>query len=318
MAEKLTGLRESGRILQKLNRKNYFTTAHYQKNTIYQYHPLFREFLLSKSRDSLDTGRLSAIQRKAAVLLERSGQIEDAAFLFNNIGDRHGLVRLTCNHASSLIAQGRIKTLEEWITNIPAESREGEPWILYWQGVCKLSYDLSESRDYFDRAFVMFRAQNEQTGMWLSWSYAVDTILHEFEDFSRLDNYASLFDEIFQKRLPFPSLEVESRVLPCWFFIIVMRKPNHPEIEKLAHRIFMYLQECRDVNLRLQLGFHLGIHYLWMGDFANAGIVIDSVNEGRLSKQSFRWSAFCGKIRTLCIYGFQVTICRAFVPFLKH
>lgn len=284
MAEKLTGARESGRILHELNRKNYFTTAHYQKNTIYQYHPLFREFLFSMARDSFDTGRLSAIQRKAAALLEKSGQIEDAALLFSNVGDRDGLVKLICSHALSLIAQGRTKTLEEWSTNIPEITRDREPWVLYWHGVCKLSYNLVESRSCFDRAFVRFRSQNEQTGMWLSWSYAVDTIFHEFEDFPRLDNYASLFDDIFQKRTPFPSFEVELRVLPCRFFIMAMREPNHPEIEKWAHRVFLCLQGCRDVNLRLQLGFHLVVHYLWMGDFTNAGIVIDSINEGRLSE----------------------------------
>ncbi|TVM00743.1 MAG: hypothetical protein CV080_06505 [Candidatus Kuenenia stuttgartiensis] len=284
MAEKLTGVSESGRILHELTRKNYFTTAHYQKETIYQYHPLFREFLLSRARDSFDTGRLSAMQRKAAALLGKSGQIEDAALLFINVGDWDGLIKLTCSHASSLIAQGRTKTLVEWITNIPEETRDNEPWILYWHGVCKLSYNLTESRGCFDRAFMQFRAWNEQTGMWLSWSYAVDTIFHEFEDFPRLDNYASLFDDIFQKRTPFPSFEVELRVLPCRFFIMAMREPNHPEIDKWAHRVFLCLQECREVNLRLQLGFHLAVHYLWMGDFANVGIVINSISEGLRSE----------------------------------
>lgn len=279
MAEKLPDISKSAHILYELCRKNYFTTALYQTEPIYQYHPLFREFLCAKARGSFDSEILFSIQSKVATLLEESSQPEDAALLFKNIGDWNSLVRLTCSHASSFMEQGRTETLKEWITNIPENIRGNEPWILYWQGLCTLPYNSTESRSYFDMAFEQFRVKNEPTGMWLSWAYAVDTIFHEFEDFSQLDNYDSLFESMSQKGVGFPSREVELRAIHCKFFIMSMREPNHPEIEKLAYSTFLSLLECRDLNLCMQLGSHLVVHYLWMGDFANVDIVINSFKE---------------------------------------
>jgi ATP/maltotriose-dependent transcriptional regulator MalT len=53
MAEELTKLSSAGSILSTLNRNNYFTEKRFQKEPIYQYHPLFREFLLSRAKKYL-------------------------------------------------------------------------------------------------------------------------------------------------------------------------------------------------------------------------------------------------------------------------
>src|SRR4030042_6642985 len=52
MAEELTGLSSAGRILSGLSRTHYFTEKTFKGAHIYQYHPLFREFLLSRARES--------------------------------------------------------------------------------------------------------------------------------------------------------------------------------------------------------------------------------------------------------------------------
>jgi len=48
VAKKLTGFSKAGHVLADMNRKNYFTEKKVQKGTSYQFHPLFREFLVSK------------------------------------------------------------------------------------------------------------------------------------------------------------------------------------------------------------------------------------------------------------------------------
>lgn len=50
-AETLTGMVESRAILDDLTRRNYFTVRHASHgNDSYEYHPLFREFLLNEAR----------------------------------------------------------------------------------------------------------------------------------------------------------------------------------------------------------------------------------------------------------------------------
>ena len=49
MATRLTGHRRAGQTLAYMNRNNYFTEVRPGPNPVYEYHPLFRDFLMSSS-----------------------------------------------------------------------------------------------------------------------------------------------------------------------------------------------------------------------------------------------------------------------------
>ena len=49
MAEKLTGDDRAGPILSEMNRHNQFTKKYLQREPVYEYHDLFREFLLQRA-----------------------------------------------------------------------------------------------------------------------------------------------------------------------------------------------------------------------------------------------------------------------------
>ena len=79
LAEKLTGVGNAGRILSTLNRHHFFTERLSGSGQDYQYHPLFRDFLLNRAKTAFSPDELADIQKEAALLLEQAGQIEDAA-----------------------------------------------------------------------------------------------------------------------------------------------------------------------------------------------------------------------------------------------
>jgi len=279
MAERLTGVSNAGQILFDLNRKNYFTEVHVHAEPVYQYHPLFREFLLSCAKDTFSCEELSQIQGIAAELLEESGQIEDAAALLRDKKDFERFVQLILNQASTLVVQGRGKTLAEWLFCIPEDIRQKTPWLLYWLGVCQLPFYPEESFKYFDNAFETFRSQGDQTGMWLSWSYLVDTFFHRWDDVSLLDRYISLFESLFQKETTFPSAEVELRIVSYRFVSMMLRQMHHQEIEEWAEWTFSLSQKYQDVNLRLQIHYYLACYYMWVGNFTKAGILVSSFHK---------------------------------------
>jgi len=303
MAEKLTGVNNAEQILSDLNKKHYFTTQygyHEQGAALhnqtpsgvqeekkksphailaYQYHPLFREFLLSRAKGSYNREELSQTKRCAAGVLEASGMVEDAAVLLRDDRDWDGLAKLILDQAASMSAQGRNKTLEEWLQNLPRDMLENTPWLLYWLGVCRLPVNPDESRRYFDDAFRRFHSQADQTGMWLSWSYAVDIIFYAWEDISPLDKYAEIFQDIYRKETPFPSPAVESRVVSCRFIIMMLRQMHHPEISEWAERVFMLVKKSHDANFRLQIGYYPAIYYYWTGDFVKMHIVINALHK---------------------------------------
>jgi ATP/maltotriose-dependent transcriptional regulator MalT len=82
MAEELTDISQAGRILSTLSRNNYFTEKRFDKEPLYQYHPLFRDFLLTRAKETFPPETLSLLLGRAALLLEEAGVTEAAALLF--------------------------------------------------------------------------------------------------------------------------------------------------------------------------------------------------------------------------------------------
>lgn len=121
MAERLTGAAHASGILAHLNRSNYFTQRQSGQHPSYRYHPLFREFLLSRVDNIFQETELSDIRRNAAMLLMESGQTENAAALFIDAKDWNGLVMLILKNAQALISEGRSKSIEQWIQSMPQE-----------------------------------------------------------------------------------------------------------------------------------------------------------------------------------------------------
>ena len=137
MAEALSGLASTSSLLSTLNAHNYFTEKRIYSEPVYQYHPLFREFLLSRVKSAFPRERLMALCHQAASLLEDDGQIEATVTLLHENGDTKGIASLIMKHAPSMATQGRYQTLESWLNLIPEEAMERAPWLLYWKGVSR-------------------------------------------------------------------------------------------------------------------------------------------------------------------------------------
>jgi LuxR family maltose regulon positive regulatory protein len=278
MAENLTGQRRAGRILKDLNRSNYFTEKYLQNEAVYQYHPLFREFLLSCARDTFTQTTLSSVQRRAASILAEFNQIEDAIGLFCETCNWEGLVKLINKHARSLVTEGRNQTLERWLAGLPKDVVENTPWLFYWKGVCCMPFSPEQSCSYFDKAFQLFKAQENIEGIYLAWSGVIDSIVYNFE-LTRLDQWISTLEDHMHRVRGFPSEKIEARVASCMFTALALRQPQHPEIETWAERAMALSQKSEDISIKIQTLVHLAWHRIWSGDFAEAALLINSLLE---------------------------------------
>jgi two-component SAPR family response regulator len=279
MAERLTGVRNSVEILQDLSEHHYFTERYLDDHPVYQYHPLFREFLHSRAEGSLGADEVSLIRHNAAVLLEESGRPEEAAALFRDAEDWKGLARLLLRWAQSLILQGRNKTIEEWIGSIPKKVLEADPWLLYWLGVSKQPYSLSESRIFFEQAFQLFQERQDLAGTFLAWSGAVDTIVFEWNDFTLLDPWFEWLNERIGQDTLFPSPDLEARVAASMAGALLYREPFHPDIRRWMERSLLLSREQEDFNLTLQACLNAVNYYSWMGDLAKCSLVTEEIRK---------------------------------------
>jgi DNA-binding SARP family transcriptional activator len=120
-------------------RKGLFITATGGSPRTYEYHPLFREYLLLKLMSG--EGALGrAAKRRAAAYLARRGEHEEAVRLYVQVGARSLAKRVVENAARGMRVQGRLHTLLEW-ERLLSETKVQSPRLLLF-----LAYALSDQR----------------------------------------------------------------------------------------------------------------------------------------------------------------------------
>lgn len=278
MAEKLTGIIKSGEILSDLHRNHYFTERSFSIEPSYQYHPLFREFLLSRAKGSFTPNELSLIQRSSAFLLEESGQVEDAAKLFCESRDFEGLARLVRKCSQSLVQQGRNQTLLEWLNFIPRKRLVNDPWLLYSKGTCSLPFNPAESLFYFEEAFRKFKAKQDATGTFLAWSGIIESILYGSEGLKKLDLWLPILDKLLMEFKGFPTEYIEANVLCSMIRALSMRRPTYINMDEWVERVQAVIRKSTDIPLRTKVLINLAGYYYNGGELQRLRIVIDSLS----------------------------------------
>ncbi len=270
MAETLTGQPKASEILSTLYLKNYFTYRRPGPETTYEYHPLFREFLLTYASRRFSKEKLLQLKQKAATLLDNSGEPEEAARLYIETGQWQRLSQLILNNAEAFISQGRNKLLEQWIRTLPEEVFFRNTWLIYWLGLCKLPFEPPESLRYFDLTYEQFKAQTDTTGMFLSCFGAVDAILYVQANFNLLDKWIQILEEFLSSDVKFPSPEMHARAIACMFSSLVIRRPYPPEIQQWGNQVLTMSRYIEDPNLRIYSEVDVSFYYQWTGRFIEA------------------------------------------------
>jgi LuxR family transcriptional regulator, maltose regulon positive regulatory protein len=266
LAGKLTGADNADRILSELNRRNYFTEKRPGKELSYQYHPVFRNFLLMRGKSVLSPEEQNEIRRIAARHFEETGQAEDAVELYSSVQDWQNLTALILKHAAGLAAQGRSATLADWLSQLPLEIVERSPWLLYWMGISRFYISYSEGRKCLEQALHLFEARGDMLGAFSSWSVGVDTIIYEFGDLHVLDHWIARFHEVAGKAASFPSAETEYRAVSSMMSALLLSGKGAREIEPWVERAVRLMHACQDRNMRILTSVYITVYYLWTGD----------------------------------------------------
>ncbi len=281
IAEDLSSHANAGQILSGLNRRNFFTERLDQPAPTYRYHPLFREFLLNFAAKTFSAETIGALRQKAAQMLEASGQVDDAAELYYESRDWRDMARLILQNAHSLVTQGRIETLERWMLALPEEMYKADPWLLYWQGICRFAPDPSGARLHFTEAYALFKRLRDRTGLLLSWTGVVDTFLHEWDVAIPLKQWIRELKELLKQGEPFPSLEIEIAVTVRMFTSMFFIQPQDRDLPAWEQKMIAYMARTDDPEQRMMLSANLIFYYSWTGELDKMSRQIRELDAGK-------------------------------------
>lgn len=277
MAAELSGDAEAGRRLAQLERLHYFTLRHAASEPLYQYHPLFRRYLLARAEEALSAVELTVVKWTAARLLEADHQLEAAVELLRAVQDWRRLGELIRAWAPALSRQGRYRTLAEWIAAMPPAEGDAQPWLAYWQGSCRYPYAPHEALPCFERAFQRFMERGDAEGSFLAWAGAVMSLCSRDGDLRPLDRWVGLIDELLRVYPEFPGPEVELRFARDAHAALVFRMPWHPDRRRWRSRCVALLRALTDPSEQVRLGSGLANEDMMMGDEAEAAVLIEDM-----------------------------------------
>ena len=274
-ARRLTGIEDAGQILRHLYLNNQFVERRFHTDHVYQYHPLFREFLLHAAKERL-AGDLPALKEKAALILYEAGRYEDAFELFRDGKRWEWIERLVMENSQSLVAQGRCGVLEDWITCLPADILAGRPWLEYNLGICRMPFNQAESRMHLERALRLFEERKDPAGVFLCWSGIADSCVFGLDNLKLLDEWIPRLGALMRSFGGFPSGQIEARVANSMFMALIYRQPQHPETEAWGERAIQSSRMSGDERLKVLALSNFAFHKLNSGRLEEAAAAIDS------------------------------------------
>ena len=164
MASSLTDIADSENIFSELYKKHYFVSRRIDGEVTYQYHDLFREFLLAKLTQSRDTQSLASLRMRAAQILEGNNDVSQAVTLFQQARDFANIVRLIRAHAMGFIESGRWQTVFSWVTELPDEYLNNDPWLQQFKAECLVPINIAQASALMNRAREEFIARHDDAG----------------------------------------------------------------------------------------------------------------------------------------------------------
>lgn len=274
-AARISGNAGVGRILADLHRRNCFVVQRGPAEPVYEYHALFRAFLLNRAALVLHPDDWRTLQCQSADLLAETGQVDSAAGLYRAAKDWRALSALALREAPALIAAGRHRTVENWLANMPNDSFRCTAWLHHWQGIARLPFDPVSARGLFEQAYEGFRREDDVVGLYATWAGAMESFFYEWRDFRLADRWISEFEMLRARHPEFPSRAVELRTY--WAMgTLLHRQPQHPMLPAWAERAKALLDPS-DRDLSVLLGGYLIIWFLWRGEAGEARIIIDRI-----------------------------------------
>lgn len=236
MASQLTGNANAGKLLDGFYRRRLFTDRRGGEPYSYQYHDLFRAFLLDQLAQAHGTEKLNELREQAGGLLQETQRYDEAFALYQSAKNWQSIVKLALAQAQTLIGQGRGETLREWMKALPDEIIEHSPWLGYWQGVSLLESAPDEAKRPLEHAYWRLCGAGDAGGQLVSCSAILLAHLSDLTDCRPMREWADRLSLLLGNAPRFPSPLVELQVNAALASFFHMCEPRAQLYERAASR----------------------------------------------------------------------------------
>ena len=269
IAERLTGLSDVGRLLESHHKRRLFIDRRRVSvpaasgdgtavATVYQFHALFRSFLLHQARARFDGGAWRELLGRAARLLAESGQWDSALAAFSEADDWPAFVQTLLAQAESLLEQGRQQSLAEWLARVPTPVRERQPWLAYWEGRASMQARGDRALQMLQQAHARFEQAGDVAGQLAAGAAIVQALWYARLGWSEITPWVERLEPLMGRPLAFPTPAVELLTWSALHAALSFCRLAHPEVLPMGRRLLALIDnDAVAWNQRLLTATHL-------------------------------------------------------------
>jgi len=250
-AKAVSHISPAKKLLAGLAQKNLFVLQQGDKG--YTLHPLVREYLKQRAKDTMSKQQLHRLRLVTAEALLAEGECEAAADLLLELEAWQALVLVILNSAAELHDSGRIESLQRYINALPQAFIQHEPWINFWKGKISVYNDVMAALDFYDRAYTDFMKKSDVKGVYMTWYSAVSVICNTLLGGNRLISWVNRYDE-FSIIYPEPPTTLQTGFVEA----ILLQSYSYSNLdakkrESLRVRLAGAIDEAIDPRVRLHM-----------------------------------------------------------------
>lgn len=232
-ARELTGDSRAGERLEALYQQHFFTIRRESESgthaATYNYHDLFRAFLIERLERSLGAAELKALRAKVAALLEQAGNAADAIDQYRLLESWSDVARLVRVESQKMIDQGRLQQLGDWLDSLPSERIASDPWLVLFSGHVTALANPPAAMSIFESAYDRFVATSDEAGQFSAAFALMETMMMNSPIYQPLDRWIDVLCQLLESRPP----EEPERAVRAWHTLLLTclyRRPSQPLI----------------------------------------------------------------------------------------
>ena len=265
MAATISGNENADQTLEYMHRHHLFTNRRDGELPVFEFHALFRCFLIERARVRFPSPEKERLLQTAASLLRQADQLEDSIALYSEAKDFVSVADLAELSASEIVARGRGATLIKWLAPVPRQVVDEKPWLSYWLGMGLIPNKPSVARISLEVAFFKFREKGDKVAQVVTIAAILQSYYYEYTEFRAVDTWLELIEPLLTSPLDFENEQLELRAYAGTLAAALFRRPDSVLLPVCAAKISVLLEAPLDLNQRCSAATFLLNYYVWAG-----------------------------------------------------
>ena len=291
-AERLTGLADAPKLLERFYRRHLFTDRRRiadgaASSTVFQFHALFRTFLRHQAAATLGDDEQRDVARRAGALLADDGLADAALDGFAEAADWDAFAATVVAHAEALIEQGRGQTVVDWLARLPDGACESTPWLGYWLGRALTPTAPDRALQVLQAAHERFASSGDVAGQLACGAALIQTLWYARLGWSEITAWVDRLEPLLRGDGPwalaqgvrFPSRGVEIVSVAALHASLAFCRLAHPVLQDMGRAVLTLIDDDSIAwNHRLAAATHLITWFHNSADHASATLLIGKVD----------------------------------------